>query len=422
MPIQFDPNVFKAFEQFAANSSAGTRAQVSELYLSPFQSVSTVKASSRFDFCGNIGRGSDSQKANNQVRDLFRGTIAAMFGGEHNIPDSVKAEMKLGDYGKGKPLTARRIAAVINAAKAAVTPENGWGTVSGPMAGLVVRHALKGTGLENVQNPAAELSRRQEAIGRAEISTHIASFMKSEACVKDAPGQYNFDSLNTAFDGDLTRGGITIKLPGVKRFPRDPAKARDEFVKFITGNKKAKFATATDEVKKKTFMLMSLSYQGAMGCLMGMTGVALDAHGKNAMISGGTMRPEDRECSVAFSRTKTGDIVVKSNIVFHSPILHLTDGDGVLKDLNGDDESYLKQSMTLTLTDGEMTRLANTDWHQYDADAFKAVDDEADDYLVKRGDLLPKDLRFQGEFNSRIEVHANELYDDSFQPLNGDEW
>ena len=35
-----------------------------------------------------------------------------MFGGENHIPDSVKAAMKLEDYGKGKPLTARRILAV----------------------------------------------------------------------------------------------------------------------------------------------------------------------------------------------------------------------------------------------------------------------------------------------------------------------
>ena len=35
--------------------------------------------------------------------------VADMFGGENHIPDSVKVAMKLEDYGKGKPLTARRI-------------------------------------------------------------------------------------------------------------------------------------------------------------------------------------------------------------------------------------------------------------------------------------------------------------------------
>ena len=35
-----------------------------------------------------------------------------MFGGEANIPDSVKDAMLLADYNQGKPLTARRILAV----------------------------------------------------------------------------------------------------------------------------------------------------------------------------------------------------------------------------------------------------------------------------------------------------------------------
>ena len=35
-----------------------------------------------------------------------------MFGGERNIPDSVKDAMLLKDYDRGKPLTARRILAV----------------------------------------------------------------------------------------------------------------------------------------------------------------------------------------------------------------------------------------------------------------------------------------------------------------------
>ena len=38
-----------------------------------------------------------------------------MFGGEAKIPESVKKAMLLGDYGDGRPLTARRIMAVKDA-------------------------------------------------------------------------------------------------------------------------------------------------------------------------------------------------------------------------------------------------------------------------------------------------------------------
>ena len=54
-------------------------------------------------------RTADMKAANDQVRDLFRKTIADMFGGEKFIPDIVRDNMKLEDFNKGKPLTARRI-------------------------------------------------------------------------------------------------------------------------------------------------------------------------------------------------------------------------------------------------------------------------------------------------------------------------
>ena len=54
-------------------------------------------------------RTSAMKSANDQVRDNFLKTVAGMFGGEKFIPDIVRDNMKLEDFGKGKPLTARRI-------------------------------------------------------------------------------------------------------------------------------------------------------------------------------------------------------------------------------------------------------------------------------------------------------------------------
>ncbi len=57
-------------------------------------------------------RSESDKAANNAVRDLFRMSVVALFGGEAFVPESVKDAMRLEDYGKGKPLTARRIIAV----------------------------------------------------------------------------------------------------------------------------------------------------------------------------------------------------------------------------------------------------------------------------------------------------------------------
>ena len=75
-----------------------------------------ISATDKIDFVGmTLLRTQDSKRANDEVRQLFRKSVADMFGGENNIPDSVKDAMLLKDYGSGKPLTARRIIEVKNA-------------------------------------------------------------------------------------------------------------------------------------------------------------------------------------------------------------------------------------------------------------------------------------------------------------------
>ena len=68
-------------------------------------------------------RKQENKTANDRTRELFRTAIADMFNGEEHIPDSVRNAMKLEDYGKGRPLTARRIRAV----KAAI---DNWNSVN----------------------------------------------------------------------------------------------------------------------------------------------------------------------------------------------------------------------------------------------------------------------------------------------------
>ncbi|MBQ7607577.1 MAG: hypothetical protein IJU76_06360 [Desulfovibrionaceae bacterium] len=71
----------------------------------------TIKASSQ-DHVGYFRRSQEMKDVNNEIRTIFKNAIAEMFGGEKNIPKSVKDAMQLSDYDKGKPLTARRILAV----------------------------------------------------------------------------------------------------------------------------------------------------------------------------------------------------------------------------------------------------------------------------------------------------------------------
>ena len=105
MPAQVNANYSANFQKFVdfADKAYATKGE---------DTVARFEGMPRGDYKGafaSFWRTSDMKTANDQVRDLFLKTVADMFGGEKFIPDIVRDNMKLEDFGKGKPLTARRI-------------------------------------------------------------------------------------------------------------------------------------------------------------------------------------------------------------------------------------------------------------------------------------------------------------------------
>ena len=130
-------DAFKAFTDFATQAKGGsTIAQIggeknTVAGAGPLAGR-TIVAKTGFDFIGNVGRRQASRDVNNEVRELFKQAIADLFHGESNIPMSVLDAMKLADFGKGKPLTARRILAVKAAIdQAAGAPDKGADAAGG---------------------------------------------------------------------------------------------------------------------------------------------------------------------------------------------------------------------------------------------------------------------------------------------------
>ena len=73
-----------------------------------------IRASTRGDFIGHIRRDAVTQNENDTIRNAFKQTVLDLFGVTQvaQLPEAVQKEMKLDDYGKGKPLSVRRIRAV----------------------------------------------------------------------------------------------------------------------------------------------------------------------------------------------------------------------------------------------------------------------------------------------------------------------
>ena len=122
-------STFKAFADFAAQQiEAGKSKAVARVDGEGGGALAgrTVTASDTDSIRGIFKwfRSSDDQKANNETRKIFRDAIIDMFGGDSKIPDSVRDAMRMADFNKGKPLTARRILIVKEAIDTAISAAN----------------------------------------------------------------------------------------------------------------------------------------------------------------------------------------------------------------------------------------------------------------------------------------------------------
>jgi len=121
------------FEEFArlAGKSSNVVRFLGSADAPTVHEVSVTKS----DKVGNTWFRSDRVKtANDTTRAIFRQSVAAMFGGEDHIPENVKTAMRLEDYGKGKPLTTKRIMAVKVAVEAAMAFPADRPRISAPAA------------------------------------------------------------------------------------------------------------------------------------------------------------------------------------------------------------------------------------------------------------------------------------------------
>ena len=101
MPIQISADTkanYNKFIDFAKTHNGDTVARFKGMPVGDYKGMFAPFA-----------RTADMKTANDRVRNLFLKTIADMFGGEKCIPEAVRKSMRMEDFGKGKPLTARRI-------------------------------------------------------------------------------------------------------------------------------------------------------------------------------------------------------------------------------------------------------------------------------------------------------------------------
>ena len=110
---------FHSFVNFAQAAHAdGKDKQIARVGIGPLLPTEGAELYSRTivaasgDRVAPLWRSQTNKDENNVARGLFKQAVIDMFGGLSNVPKNVMDVMLMKDYGKGKPLTARRILAV----------------------------------------------------------------------------------------------------------------------------------------------------------------------------------------------------------------------------------------------------------------------------------------------------------------------
>ena len=193
----------KAFTQFTA------RATVKESDIAKIDTTRAPSKSLRITTAKGdrawwaLSRTATSRADNNEVRTAFKKAVSDIFGGEDKIPDSVKKQMKLSDYGKGRPLTARRITAVTTAIVDLLRNQSGITDQNGKTLGVgdVMRDMGVGEGMRKAHVALRSSLESKVPISQCGLPEEYATELRSV-----------FNDIHTRFFG---------KLPATEPTPRD---------------------------------------------------------------------------------------------------------------------------------------------------------------------------------------------------------
>ena len=112
-PINGYNRTFTVFVNFAQEHfDAGEKKAIANIETTPLGKRKIVASTTDGVGLAGMFRTKFEEGANNATRDIFLKAVARMFGGKSKIPESVWDALNLQDYGRGQPLTARRILAV----------------------------------------------------------------------------------------------------------------------------------------------------------------------------------------------------------------------------------------------------------------------------------------------------------------------
>ena len=142
-------------------------------------------------------RRSDTAKdANDAARDAFQDAIIEIFGGNDKVPQAVQDAMKLDDYGKGKPLTARRINAVKDAINKTVEDDIKAQAKSGELTALALAEERSTVAINKLLAGGKVQLTQTAAVNLGMLLVYAVSGELDDAMVRNAKGELDATYAN----------------------------------------------------------------------------------------------------------------------------------------------------------------------------------------------------------------------------------
>ena len=337
---------------------------------------------------------------------------------------------ELGDADAGASVQAPAVDAATLPSEALCDLATDIGDLLVGNAAQKLKNALtKGSGLDQVSDPVAELKGRMNAIAKGSVSATVFIGIDSLRPPKPLPpgqtmrktsyvertGSPDFNKINTDFDKDFVREAelqqdyVRVRLDdGTLISPKTPTEVRDALVKFMTGNPDAKFSDVTDDkLKAKAHILMSCMHQAAGADVARAFGIGFDPKGVKApfLMAGG----KDTIQNFTVSKDEKGAITVGYALHFDSPNLVLNIAPYPMGGMvRTEDSATLDASLEVTFQPDALDKLATTDWSTLESSDLRKVEHSTADHAIeKMQENVPEKFRFTCDVNASFSIHAD---------------
>ncbi|MBO7684084.1 MAG: hypothetical protein J6T51_05110, partial [Kiritimatiellae bacterium] len=254
-----------------------------------------------------------------------------------------------------------------------------------------------------VMEKLARFNAKLQEETRKDLVTTFAHLVNKHLVKKDDGGNRteDFDCVHYQFNRDVVAGGMTVNLPGGgKVSTTNYETARDQLVQFITGDDKATYNAASDNVKKQTGLLMSIVTQYAPTMVKNGFVSTLQKAGHEYNLSGGRMKIQNPfEKPMTWTLGKAEDGSIKASVTITSVVGFLFSAQGQTQ--VDDTASYEETTLDITIPAGNLATLADQDWSTFDPAPFNAAGKDSDAQLK----AIPQQFRLEATVNASYNLH-----------------